>query len=83
MNTDLIYEQVVTIACEALMVEPSTITPETRLEELGATSLDVVTIALELEDKFGREMFTDDNQKFVTISEIVDHVRIYLQQVGE
>mgnify|MGYP000261199974 CR=1 FL=1 len=82
MNTDIIFDQVAISAAESLMVDRSEIKPETRLEDLGATSLDFVTIALDLEDKFGANIFDDDSRKFETAAEIVDYVRSKISKVN-
>ncbi len=83
MSTDLIYEKVVKAVSEGLVVDPSRITLTTRLQEdLGATSLDYVTIALDLEDSFGKHMFEDEAREFATVSDIVDYVRTRLQAAG-
>jgi acyl carrier protein len=83
MNADPIYDQVVKAIAEGLMVDRSRITPTARLQEdLGATSLDYVTIAMDLEDSFGKQVFADEAREFATVADIVDFVRARLQAAG-
>lgn len=82
MSNDPVLDQVAKTASEALRVDVTEITPETHIDALGMTSLDFVTIAMDLEDFYGLEMFTDNEQQFSTISEIVQHVRQTLDTAG-
>lgn len=82
MRADPIFDQVAKTVSETLLVDVSGITPDTQIESLGATSLDFVTIAMDLEDIYGKEMFADEKQQFSTISEIVQHVRSQMENDG-
>jgi acyl carrier protein len=48
-----ILDQVREVIAKTLKIPAEQLTPETRLEEIGAESLDVIEIVFELEEKFG------------------------------
>jgi acyl carrier protein len=48
-----IVDEVRSIIAKTLKVPLEQLTPETRLDEIGAESLDVIEIIFELEEKFG------------------------------
>ena len=51
------------------------VTPEAELvEDLGLTSLDVVSIIGDFEDEFGLEIEDEDILDFSTVADIVDYV---------
>lgn len=84
MSADPIYDKVAKAISEGLVVDCSRITPAARLQEdLGATSLDYVTIALDLEDSFGEQMFEEEAREFATVADIVDYVRARLAAVSQ
>jgi acyl carrier protein len=48
-----VLEEVRQIIAKALKIPVDTVTPEARLDDIGAQSLDVIEIVFELEEKFG------------------------------
>jgi acyl carrier protein len=58
------------------------LTPETRLDEIGIESLDLVEIMFEIEERFGIEVPHNTNAEsrleFKTVGEIVEGVRSIL-----
>lgn len=76
----MIFEKVCAILAEALNVDPDEITMETLImEDLDADSLDVVDIAMSLEDEFGIEFPDEDLEKVRTVGDVVK----YLEEVVE
>ena len=71
----MIFEKVCAILAEALNVDPDEITMETLImEDLDADSLDVVDIAMSLEDEFGIEFPDEDLEKVRTVGDVVKYL---------
>jgi acyl carrier protein len=61
------YEQIVAVLAKQLQIDPSSITPETDIvEDLGADSLDVVEILMELEQAFSLSIPDEEIVRFRT-----------------
>ena len=80
MNEQEIREKVKKIVVEELGVDGSEVTDSARLyEELGADSIDYVTILMEVEKEFGITIPDDeafDNEKSLNIiGNIIEYVR--------
>jgi acyl carrier protein len=71
MTEQELTEQVRAVLVRRLKVDPSLITLETDIEELGADSLDLVTLAGEFEDVFSVAIPTKDIMKIRTFGDIV------------
>ena len=64
--------KVVGVLQEVLKVAPERITPVCRIrEDLGADSLDVMTLLMALEDAFDRTISDEDAAKLVTVADVV------------
>ena len=71
----MIFEKVCEILAEALNVDPDEITMETLvMEDLQADSLDVVDMAMSLEDEFGVEIPDEDLEKIRSVGDIVRYL---------
>jgi acyl carrier protein len=72
---DPIFKKAVAVLCEVLKVKPETVTPQSRIkEDLGADSLDTVSLLMTLEDEF-KEPISDDTAKtFVTFGDVVAYI---------
>ncbi len=82
-NPDRVYDEVVKALTQTLMVDPARITPSARLQEdLDATSLDFVTIAMDMEQKYGKEIFEDAAKQFTTVADLVEYVRERISGLG-
>ncbi len=67
--------RVITIVCEHLGVERGQVSRSTRLvEDAGADSLDLVELAVELEDEFGVSVPDDEAVKLKTVGDAVDFI---------
>ena len=72
INLSNVFEQVQKIIVERLNVDPSKVTLEaTFKEDLGADSLNLVEIAMELEDQFQRELSDDELENIITVGDAV------------
>ncbi|AWI12122.1 acyl carrier protein [Caldibacillus thermoamylovorans] len=70
-----VLERVTKIIVDRLGVEESKVTPEaTFKEDLGADSLDVVELVMELEDEFGLQFSDEDSEKIVTVGDAVSYI---------
>ena len=69
----MIFEEIREVICEQLEVEPEEISLETTFEDLGADSLDLFQIIVELEDKYGIQL--EDAESIKTVEEAVSYVK--------
>ncbi|MBH0333293.1 acyl carrier protein [Brevibacillus brevis] len=68
-------ERVKKIIVDRLGVEESKITLEASFkEDLGADSLDVVELVMELEDEFDLEISDEDAEKITSVGEVVKYI---------
>lgn len=64
------------ILVDMLGIEPAKVTDNAMLiDDLGADSLDVVEIAMELEDAFQIEIPDASAERFVTVGDVVAYLR--------
>lgn len=66
--------KVVAIIAAQLKVDAATLSDAKPLTELGADSLDIVDIIMELEDAFGIEIPDADAENIKTLNDIVEYV---------
>lgn len=70
-----VFERVKRIIVERLGVDESEVTPEASFkDDLGADSLDVVELVMELEDEFDLEISDEDAEKITTVGEVVQYI---------
>ncbi len=70
-----IFETVKKIIVDRLGVDESKITLEASFkEDLGADSLDIVELVMELEDEFDMEISDEDAEKISTVGEVVKYI---------
>ncbi|USG67736.1 acyl carrier protein [Brevibacillus ruminantium] len=69
------FDRVKKIIIDRLGVDESKITLEASFkEDLGADSLDVVELVMELEDEFDLEISDEDAEKITTVGEVVSYI---------
>jgi len=68
----MIFEEIREVVCEQLGVEESEVTLETTFEDLGADSLDLFQVVIEIEEKFGIQL--EDAENIKSIKDAVDYV---------
>ncbi|MGL4989998.1 MAG: acyl carrier protein [Sarcina sp.] len=67
------FEKIRAIICEKLEIEEDKVTLETTFEELGADSLDLFEVIMDIEDEFNVKL--DDPTKIKTVKDAVDYVQ--------
>jgi len=74
-----VLEKIIGILAEKLEVDPAGITLETRFkEDLGADSLDLFELVLDLEDEYGIKVPSEDLEKLTSVGKVIE----YLQRAG-
>lgn len=74
----MVLEKVAAMLAEKLECEPSKITMETKFEELGIDSLDVMELLMNVEEEFGTEIELGDN-KVNAVGDLVTLIESKLQ----
>jgi acyl carrier protein len=70
-----VLERVTKIIVDRLGVDESQVTLEASFkDDLGADSLDVVELVMELEDEFDMEISDDDAEKISTVGDAVTYI---------
>ena len=57
----MIFDEIKEVICEQLEVEPDEVTMDTTFEELGADSLDLFQVVIEIEEKYLNETWETPN----------------------
>jgi len=71
-----VLERITKIVVDRLEVEASEVTLEASFkDDLGADSLDVVELVMELEDEFGMEISDEDAEKISTVGDAVNYIK--------
>ena len=74
-SRDEVFERIREVLAERLSVEETDVTEEANFQEdLGADSLDLVEMIMELEDQFGIKIPDEDAQKIQTVGQAVEYV---------
>ncbi|WP_409341009.1 acyl carrier protein [Paenibacillus sp. MBLB4367] len=71
-----VLNRVTRIVVDRLGADESKVTLEASFkEDLGADSLDVVELVMELEDEFDMEISDEDAEKITTVGEVVEYIK--------
>lgn len=68
----MLFEEIREVICEQLEIESDEVTLDTTFEELGADSLDLFQIVIELEEKYGIQI--EEVEGLKTIRDAVKYV---------
>lgn len=71
-----VFDRVKQIIIDRLGVEADEINMEASFkDDLGADSLDVVELVMELEDEFNLEISDEDAEKITSVGEVVNYIQ--------
>ena len=71
-----VEERVIDIVCENLGVNKDSVTRKTNfIEDIGADSLDIVELVMELEEEFDITIPDEEAEKIKTVGEAVDYIQ--------
>ena len=75
MDKEKIQERVIQIVCDNLGVNKEQVTRSTSFtEDVGADSLDIVELVMELEEEFEITIPEDHADKIKTVGEAIDYI---------
>ena len=75
MANSAVYEEIKQLIVERMGVDASKITPDTTFkDDLGADSLDMVELVMEMEDHFGVEVSDDDAENMLTVGKVASFI---------
>jgi acyl carrier protein len=70
-----VFTKTVAVIGEVLKVKPETVTPESRIkEDLGADSLDTVSLLMMLEAEFKESISDETANTFVTVGNVAEYI---------
>jgi acyl carrier protein len=81
-----VEQRVIEIVCEHLAVGKEKVTRSTSfIEDIGADSLDIVELVMELEEEFDIQIPDDQAEKIKTVGEAIDYIeaKIKDKQAGD
>lgn len=74
-RTSSVEERVIDIVCENLGVNKEQVTRKTSfIEDIGADSLDIVELVMELEEEFEITIPDDQAEQIKTVGEAIDYI---------
>lgn len=74
-DKDALFAKVKALVVDQLGVEAEEVTAEASIiEDLGATDLDVINLAMALEEEFEIEIPDEDAEKLLTVGQVVDYI---------
>lgn len=74
----MLFEKLRAIICEFFELQEDEITPGTSFADIGADSLDMVDLAMSIEDDFCVEVTEEALEKFVTVEDVVNYIEAAL-----
>ena len=78
-----VEERVIEIVCENLGVNREQVTRQTSFQEdVGADSLDIVELVMELEEEFDIQIPDNDAEKIKTVGEAIDYIEKKQKEKG-
>ena len=83
MDKAKIEERVIQIVCDNLAVNKEQVTRATSFtEDVGADSLDIVELVMELEEEFDITIPDEEAEKIKTVGEAIDYIERELGKKG-
>jgi acyl carrier protein len=79
-----VREKVKQVIVDQLSVNPEEVTDDASfIEDLGADSLDIVELVMELEEQFGVDIPDEDAEKISTVGEAIKYIDVKLLEGKE
>jgi acyl carrier protein len=83
VSDEQIRQRVIDIVCEHLAVNKDQVTDNTSfIEDIGADSLDIVELVMELEEEFDIQIPDDQAEKIKTVGEAVEYIKTAVKNKG-
>jgi len=83
VSDEQIRQRVIDIVCEHLAVNKDQVTDNTSfIEDIGADSLDIVELVMELEEEFDIQIPDDQAEKIKTVGEAVEYIKVAVKNKG-
>jgi len=75
MQSEEVFAKVREVIAEVFSIDESGLSMETKIvDDLGAESLDIITLLMEFEDAFDRKIPEEDAEKLLTIGDAVNYI---------
>ena len=74
----MLFEKLRAIICDFFELDEDEVTLTTTFLDLGADSLDMVDLAMSIEDDFSVEVTEEALEKFVTVEDVVSYIEAAL-----
>lgn len=74
----MLFEEIRTIICEQLEVSEDEVSMDTTFEDLGADSLDLFQVVIEIEEKYGVQL--EDAEKIKSVKDAISYVEEKLKE---
>ena len=68
----MIFEEIKKVICEQLEVEPEEVTMDSTFEDLGADSLDLFQVVIEIEERYGIQL--EEAESIKSVRDAVEYV---------
>ena len=83
MSDEQIRTRVIEIVCEHLAVDKAKVSDATSfIEDIGADSLDIVELVMELEEEFDIQIPDDQAEKIKTVGQAVEYIKSEVKKKG-
>ncbi len=70
-------EEIKSIICDYIDIDPDEIKPESELrKDIGMSSLDLINLAVEIEDSFGVTVSNEDISAIATVKELIAYIEL-------
>lgn len=70
-------EEIKSIICDYIDINPDEIKPESELrKDIGMSSLDLINLAVEVEDCFGVTVSNEDISAIATVEELITYIEL-------
>jgi acyl carrier protein len=84
MDMSDVREKVKQVIVDQLSVNPEEVTEDASfIEDLGADSLDIVELVMELEEQFGVDIPDEEAEKILTVGEAIKYIDTKLSEGKE